>query len=566
LCRKNTQCTEIAEGLEALGIRASASQGALMETRECQLALAALRYMHDTKDTVALATIVHLSQLHSDNRSWLQSLVQDKERGLSQWKSDPLIEKLDLARSAQRHRTPMEALEYAISSADLVSTVRAWPEAASRLANLDLLRGVCAAYLDQCRARRGAATVAGFINYIQDLQQGEAEGTGRQTVQVLTYHKSKGLEWPIVILSALDSKSRSGAFGIEVEPAAVFDPANPLADRSVRFWPWPFGSLKNVEELQERLQTRQEEITTIERAAKESHRLIYVGMTRAREGLIFAQRKKILKNEISLKTAWLDELTDLNGRPLLELPVQSGSHTLDIAGTKIPVKVYEYMEAVQNNSNKIPAEEHYLPQMPTVITVYPPARISPSGLTLEQSGLKEITVQEITRLGDPVIIKGSPDPASLGNALHGFFGIETDALSGPELSETARAIINCWEITEALSAQDMLTVGERLHTFINKNYPGARVLREWPVTLHNTAHQRMHGWIDMLLELPEGYIVIDHKSYSGNDPKEHARQFAPQLAVYKEAIEKATGKEVISTLLHLPILGRIFKMTFSLNM
>jgi len=74
--------------------------------------------------------------------------------------------------------------------------------------------------------------------------------------------------------------------------------------------------------------------------------------------------------------------------------------------------------------------------------------------------------------------------------------------------------------------------------------------------------QIAHGWIDMLLELPEGYVVIDHKSYPGGNAAEHAKQYAPQLAVYKKAVEQATGKPVLKTLIHMPLVGEVLDVNW----
>ena len=65
----------------------------------------------------------------------------------------------------------------------------------------------------------------------------------------------------------------------------------------------------------------------------------------------------------------------------------------------------------------------------------------------------------------------------------------------------------------------------------------------------------------MLLETPEGYVVIDHKSYPRADAQEHAKEYAPQLAAYKEAVEKATGKSVLATLVHMPVVGLVFELS-----
>ena len=166
----------------------------------------------------------------------------DKDDATAQWMNDPLIAGLDEARDGLKHRTPLEALELAIDRADLINTIKSWSNRALRMSNLDALRGVCGEYLDQCRARRSAATVAGFIAYLAEANPGQAQGIGEQTVQVQTYHGAKGLEWPVVILAGLDTKFKPRTFGANVVPAPKFDPAKPLADRSIRFWPWPFGA------------------------------------------------------------------------------------------------------------------------------------------------------------------------------------------------------------------------------------------------------------------------------------------------------------------------------------
>jgi ATP-dependent exoDNAse (exonuclease V) beta subunit len=118
-----------------------------------------------------------------------------------------------------------------------------------------------------------------------------------------------------------------------------------------------------------------------------------------------------------------------------------------------------------------------------------------------------------------------------------------------------------WGVEKSLAPADMIEARDRLHKFIQDKYPEVIILREWPITLRNAENQLMHGWIDMLLELPDSYVIIDHKSYPGADAEEHAKQFAPQLAIYKEAIEKATGKDVVATLVHMPVVGKVFEVS-----
>ncbi|MBW1803053.1 MAG: PD-(D/E)XK nuclease family protein [Deltaproteobacteria bacterium] len=201
--------------------------------------------------------------------------------------------------------------------------------------------------------------------------------------------------------------------------------------------------------------------------------------------------------------------------------------------------------------------------MKTVWTMkeYPPARVSPSSLTVSDDKMAGLKVQLIADFGCRIEIKGNPEMDSLGNAIHGFLAVDHSGFTTQRKLEIIQRLLDRWGVDKAIDPNDLIAAEERLLAFIDKSYHGAKIIREWPITHRNDAFQCMQGWIDMLLELPGGYVVIDHKSYPGTDGEKHAKQYAPQLAVYEEAIEKATGKSVIIKLIHMPVLGKIFDLS-----
>ncbi len=559
LCRKHSECEDIAKSLEAIGIRASAEQGSLIDTRECRLAMAALRYMNDNRDTVALAEIIHLSNLYDGQSKWLTPLLADSADAIAKWKHEPLIAALEKARHGLNHWTPLEALETAIAIVDLPATAKSWSNTARRMRNVDALRGTCVEYIGQCRARRSAATVAGFVIYLQETSPGQAHGSGDQAVQVQTYHGAKGLEWPVVVLAGLNSSFTESAFGINIVPAKEFDPKVPLANRTIRFWPWPFGTQKMFPSLEDKLMTREEHMDALDQAKRESRRLLYVGLTRARDGMVFAIRKNVAKTSVSHKTSWLDELTDKDGNPVLSWPLESGAKTLEIGDATIPIIVRDFSadESVGASMPDEPSE--YLSLPIAVEKQYPPARLVASDITSVED-FPNAEAHQVADLGHRLDVKGKPDMALLGQAVHGFLGADYPGKNIEQRVEIATGLLQRWGVGQAMSLDSIIAAGDRLQGFVDKKYPSAKILREWPVTLYNDDHQLMHGWVDMLLELPEGFIVIDHKSYPGADAKEHAKQYAPQLASYKEAIEKATDLPVLATLIHMPLLGKVFQV------
>jgi ATP-dependent exoDNAse (exonuclease V) beta subunit len=551
LCRTNEQCEAVARELEALNVRASVSQGSLLTTPECRLALAALRYTLDEEDTLALAEIACLSPLHSGHETWLSSLVESSGEALSRWRQDPFVTGLSAARGRLKYQTPLEALKEAVEGVGLPRIVKSWQNAQKRMNNLGKLCGACLQYMDRCKAHRAAATAMGFLHYLRESEPRQGEGTGRR-VHVSTWHGAKGLEWPVVVLASLDQSREATPFGARVVPASRFDPRNPLAGRVVRFWPWPFGAQKKFPRLDDRLAAADECRFVQTQAARESRRLLYVGMTRARDRLIFAVRAQETKSGLTLKTAWLDELSDPSDRPLIRWPEQEGLRELDIEGEKFPVAVKDFAPP-EERRKALPREnepKQFLSACAEKAEEFFPARVVPSALASEDAALSGVAVERVADFETRIPIRGRPDFAALGSAIHGFF-----AADDPR-PETAARLLLRWGVEGAVDPADVAAAGGRLNGFVASRYPGARALREWPVFYQNEKLQIVQGWIDLLLELPEGYVLIDHKTMPHAD-WEHAKAYAPQLLIYKEAVEEATGKNVLAALLHLPVLGMV---------
>ncbi len=555
LSRTNNSCNAVAAKLESIGVRASVGQGLLMDTRECRLALAALRYMNNQGDTLALTEIMNCA-----GAEWLQELMSNPEEAKQKWNEDPMIAALRAGRENIKFWTPLEALEQAISRIGLLRKLKAWPNPQMARSNLDIMRRTCREYIDKCASHRSAATVDGFVYYLRNTEVNQAEGLGEHTVNVLTYHGAKGLEWPWVVLTDLDSTPKGSVFGVSIEPAPAFDMMDPLADRSVRYWPWPFGAQNKYEQLDLALDEMPIKQLTQDMAEREAQRLLYVGMTRAKDGLVLAVRYSVTNSGASLKAGWLDALKNAQGNSVFRLSLDTDSKTAHVGSAVIPMAVYSYNHEDAGLPGLTSNKEEYLPVLPSMCARYPAARVSPSGLSVLPAGSDGMSWQIIERFGARIIIRGKPEMDALGNAVHAYLAADYVRLSDDERQELAFNVMRNWGVETAAEPSEIVLAGQHLTDFIAQKYAGCKVYTEWPIMLKNEADQILQGWIDMLVETADGYVIIDHKDYPGADAETRARMYIPQMMAYKEAVEKATGKTVVDILLHLPISGLVLRL------
>lgn len=549
LCRTNAWCKDISTELERLGVRASVGKGSLLDANECQLAVAALRYMNNPGDTVALAELMQISSA----TDWLVDLMSDPINTKQQWHNSPIVQRLTEGRGHIPCWTPLEALEQAIDRIDLLAIIKSRPNPSLAVSNLDALRGACREYIELCRSHRSAATIEGFIAYLEEMKPEQAEGTGEHTVKVLTYHGAKGLEWPWVVLTGLGTEPRFDVFGVHIEAAQQFDPSNPLADRKIRYWPWPFGKQKSNTGLDARIDNLSCKAAIQAKAEKEAQRLLYVGMTRAKDGMVLAIRKQGNR----LNTGWLDVLKGADGESVINWDTGPGGDILRIGNAEIPIEITEYDADDLGLPGLISDRDQYIPVWPASIPDYPPARISPSGLGIVTDN---IAFDILCNYNSRINIKGQPEMDALGSAVHAYLALDYNGMTAEMRSEVAQGILKRWGVDTALDSDELLAAGQKLVDFINEHYPRCRVYKEWPISFHNDEGQLIQGWIDMLLETPDGWVIIDHKSYPGTDIDKLVKEYAPQLMAYKEAVEKATNRPVIEMLLHLPVSGLILKL------
>ena len=271
-----------AKALEGMKIRFWAErQGGFLEAREIAPVVAFLRVMDNPLLDLDLAQVL-LSPLYrhtSDQLARLRAkgkgkslygaLTQCRQEGDDTfgafWRDYHRMR--DLATS----RSPQELLEELYAVTGLPDKVRVMPQGETRAANLRLLLDYAAGY------RQRGGDLGDFVNYLDSLREYDCDLPSAVTasgaaVSIMSVHRSKGLEFPVVFLA--DTAARMNL--LDLNEDVLLDPE--------------LGAACVLRDNRELL----EHDTIARRAMKEQKRLgilseelrlLYVAMTRARERL-----------------------------------------------------------------------------------------------------------------------------------------------------------------------------------------------------------------------------------------------------------------------------------------
>lgn len=550
LCRRGETCLGVADSLAELGVRAEVARLGLMATLEGRTVLAGLRLWASPTDALAEAELIRI--LDPSGLS-IDSLV-DPTRREAQPKH-AVVRRLLARRAGAPFAGAVDAFDGVTDALVLDDWAERWGHAATGRANIDALRAHVVSFARLARHHGGSSSPAALVDHLSALADGADDGQavvgGDDAVQITTWHASKGLEWPVVVLFELDTSFSRGALGVHVEQDDVtpLQLARPLDGRVIRYWPDPLPANASRSPFHDLLRQHPSAGRLTERNEREEVRLLYVGWTRARDRLVLASRKSL--SDTSLR------LFARGGGPSLSEPVPSdpsdGRARVEWGATSVDVFVRPPPAPSRAGSRTF--------EPPALLVRPPGSRHAPMWLRpSDVEGSAELGTPH--RLGPPIALRGEVDPSALGSAVHGFLAADRPTHDDDDRAELAGRLLTSWGCEAALDIRDLLQLGARLRGWAERLWPASASRREWPMEHRLASGTVVRGTIDLLIAGGDEAQIVDHKVLhaSETDALAAASRYAGQLQTYADALAAVGSWKRIRRWIHLPLSGLVVEL------
>ncbi|MBC8538590.1 UvrD-helicase domain-containing protein [Christensenellaceae bacterium NSJ-63] len=407
-----------------------------------------------------------------------------------------------------------------------------------------------------------------LVTYLEELKRLHGAyfepqtAEGRQNcVRILSIHKSKGLEFPIVILARMSGKFNRIDLNDTLLLHSELGLASDMVDEEIR--------------VKRPALTKKVFRLALEREMKsEELRILYVAMTRARERLILSgivKEPDTVFARLSGGAKWYDFMemssfldwvlaavlpfpcmADWSRRPGASGEACAIAHRLVPADTRTEAKRQEQkapdVRSILLEAGKKPYLPFYSYDAEEV-----PVKIGVSSI-LEKDGEEPPVLR-------PAGARPKFSGARLGTLIHLFmqhldFSARTAAEAEAQMEEMCRRRLISPEECRVLKRQSGLIAKFLMSDMAYRIRRSPRVLREVPFSLGVPAYETglfesgetvvVQGIIDLLFREGEDYILIDYKSNMVNEENLGilAEKYKTQLHLYEKAVEQITGRSV----------------------
>ena len=364
-------------------------------------------------------------------------------------------------------------------------------------------------------AEAGGNSLRAFLEWINRqaaegarVNETPAPESDEEAVRIMTVHGAKGLEFPVVILTALNSEPRADA------PVVLFDRDSRSAEVRVGLAQSRFETA-GYESLLEREKRLEED---------EATRLLYVAATRARDHLVLSMYRSDARGE---RTAAGHIAGILEGKDGLWEPVPAAYVQAPLPGP--------------GDGNGDSLDGHSLAERDEWDR-HRRDLLQRQGrpVSVAATGLANVLKEE-PQTDEPW--KRGRGGTALGRAVHSV--LQTiDLATGHGIDETSRAqataegIPHRWEEVARLARVAVDSAVVRRAT-------KSRYWREAPVAIP-VADGVLEGFIDLMFEEHGGLVLVDYKTDSVDEEGVDAAmaRYRMQGGAYALAVQRATGRTV----------------------
>lgn len=554
LCRSNKECQEVAEALHRAGLKAAISRVGLLATAEAKLVLACLKFILNKQDSLSIAEILLLASERSieyiieDRLDFLER--QEQGGNKTRWADeDHVIQQLNEIRPKVQELSSAEILNLLLESLDLRRIIIRWGKSNQRMANIDVIRQFSLQYEEACNRMHTAASLGGFLLWLNELESSDKDlqgsGEGTDSVNVLTYHRSKGLEWPVVICHSLEGKLRDKVWGLNlVAESKSVDLDNILGNRWLRYWINPYSDQQNGTELIEKINASPIKKAATEVALREEARLLYVGITRARDYLVFPTR--------AVTTRWLNRTWHNGTEDHPTITFDDHETPFEWDDKYILKDTWDDLIFPRDFTQADPLEETitYFNSSPGA-TPYTPYHIDLSEESFNDEFQLKILSKETYHSALP--LEDPEDAYQVSKAFKAFLTADRFEYSAQDRREMAEGILNRYEVSESTNADAFLDLSTAFSQKIAESYSIRQSHRKYPIRFFYK-DRLFEKIIDLVLETEQGIVLIQHSGFTGEEskwePKIQKGELADFMFLAKLAIQEDFGKSRVDLVIH----------------
>lgn len=529
ICPRNKNLNLYADLMRKAGIAVQISEEGWFESRPIQLLYHALSYVADPSDRHA-ALYLAVTELGEDSLedALKEMLLHPDARNLK----SKVLQKLQPLAQTSVGRNVGCVVQDVIAAIDLFGCVVTWPESAQARANI--LRFEAEAR-DFEMANREALAIAGYYGsglktFLVWLQQRVQVKEGNQqpqpcvknenAVELVSWHRSKGREWPIVVFAGCRNEiiTRLPDNGISYDDFSDFSAI--LQKAWLNISP-KFAAPEKCELFLDEIRTE---------SYDSSKRLLYVALTRAREKIILEWPEYLDNGKDRKSYTFWELLVETTGFKL-------NANVMTINGNSYPCRVKQVGKDGADIS--VAGQDVETPLVTTgrraIIQQQIPQNLTPEVVrpsVHDDQQVPPVIDLDLFHYCAPFTVDFGLSATEQGTVMHRCYEVLVAQCSIERLRQSTG-----YEFTEEQHTSVKQQVAN-FYTWLEQELKPLKLHTEVAILATDDRGSVINGFIDLLVETEAGYWIIDHKTDHTDDLRARFMYYLPQLQLYSKAIEQ----------------------------